>query len=59
MEDNKKLWQSRTALTGATIIMLAVSEAVINGLTWRECVGAGLGAAVIVFRTVATKRLTK
>jgi hypothetical protein len=59
MEDNKKFWQSKTFLTGAAIIMLAVSEAVVSGLSWRECVGAALGAAVIVFRAVATKRLTK
>ena len=59
MEDNKEFWRSKTILTGATIIMLAVSEAIVNGLTWRECVGAGLGAAVIVFRAIATKRLMK
>ena len=59
MGDNKKFWRSKTFFAGAAMILLSVSEAIVSGLSWRECVGAALGTAVIVFRTVATKRIMK
>ena len=55
----KPWWQSKTFVTGVCIVAMSVVEAIVSGLTWRQCVGVAIGTAVAVFRAVATKKLTK
>jgi len=60
MATNKKpWWQSKTFLTGCTIVLLSAVEAINSGLSWREAVGMVLGSAVVAFRAVAKTELTK
>lgn len=56
----KKPWyQSKTFLTGLTIIALSVVEALNEGAAWRELVGITLGLAVVIFRKMAWKQIGK
>jgi len=54
----KVWWSSKTLWLGVTAVLLAISDAVLNGLGWRGITIAAIGALVVVLRAITGSSLT-
>lgn len=59
MAEHKKWYESKLIWLGAMQIAIAVFTAVDAGVSWPQCVLAGLGAACIALRAVTSLPLSK
>jgi hypothetical protein len=59
MNKVKSIFLSKTFwIVGVAPVMMAVCDAISNGLDWRQVVMAGFGAAAVVLRSVTNSTVS-